>query len=172
MKTKNIVLALFISFFVTNGFAQEKTKKQLKEEKKIEKQKQIEALVNSKEFVFVARNASPMGFKTIDLTTNTNYMKFYPDLIKSEMPYFGTAHGGVGYGGDGGLKFEGKPQDYTMEKTNKQYKIKASVKGENDIYLLLLSVYFEGSATLSVSSNYRSTISYNGEISKIEPEKK
>ncbi|TRX37249.1 DUF4251 domain-containing protein [Flavobacterium sp. ZT3R18] len=172
MKTKNIVLALFISFFVVNGYAQEKTKKQLKEEQKIEKQKQIEILVNSKEFVFVARNASPLGFRTIDLTSNSNYLKFYPDLIKSEMPYFGKAYGGIGYGGDGGLKFEGKPQDYTIEKTNKQYRIKAVVKGERDVYSLLLSVYFGGSATLSVSSNYRSTISYNGEISKIEPEKK
>jgi len=172
MKTKNIVLALFISFFVGNGYAQEKTKKQLKEEQKTEKQKQIEALINSKEFVFVAKNTSPQGYRTIDLTTNPNYMKFYPDLIKSEMPYFGKGYGGGAYGGDGGLNFEGKPEDYTIEKTNKLYRIKAVVKGERDVYSLILSVYFGGSATLSVNSNYRSTISYNGEISKIEPEKK
>jgi hypothetical protein len=168
MKTKNTFLLLLLSLVVTISFAQEKTRKQLKEARKIEKQKQTEILVNSKEFVFVARNASPQGFRTIDLTTNPNYVQFQPDKIKSEMPFFGIAYSGARYGGDGGLNFEESPQEFTVEKGKKAYQIKAVVKGDTDVYRLFLSVSFGGSATLSISSNNRSTISYNGEIRPIE----
>lgn len=171
MKTKNIFLVLLLSLIVTISFAQEKTRKQLKEARKIEKQKQTEILVISKEFVFVARNASPQGFRNIDLTTNINYIKFQPDFIKSEMPFFGTAYSGVAYRGDGGLNFEGKPQEYTIRKEKKAYQIKAIVKGQYDVYTMYLSVFFDSSASLSINSNNRSTISYNGEISAIEKKK-
>ena len=168
MKTKNIFLVLLLSFIVTSCFAQEKTRKELREARKIEKQKQTEILVNSKEFVFVARNASPQGFRNIDLTANPNYLKFQPDFIKSEMPFFGRAYTGIAYRGDSGLHFEGKPQEYTINKKKKAYQIKAVVKGQNDVYTMYLSVFFDGSATLSINSNNRSTISYIGEIGPIE----
>jgi hypothetical protein len=168
MKTKNIFLVLLLSLVVTMSFAQEKTRKQLREARKIEKQKQTEILVNSKEFVFVARNASPQGFGSVDLTTNPNYIKFQPDFIKSEMPFFGTAYSGVDYRGDGGLNFEGKPLEYTFKKEKKAYQIKAVVKGQNDVYTMFLSIFFDGSASLSINSNNRSIISYIGEIRPIE----
>jgi hypothetical protein len=168
MKTKNIFLVLLLSLFVTMNFAQEKTRKQLKEARKIEKQKQTYILANSREFVFVARNASPQGFRNIDLTSNPNYIKFQPDFIKSEMPFFGRAYSGVAYRGDGGLNFEGKPQEYTIKKEKKSYLIKAIVKGQYDVYTMYLSVFFDSSASLSINSNNRSTISYNGEIRAIE----
>jgi hypothetical protein len=168
MKTKNIFLVLLLSLVVTMSFAQEKTRKQLREARKIEKQKQTEILVNSKEFVFVARNASPQGFRNIDLTANPNYLKFQPDFIESEMPFFGTGYTGIAYRGDSGLHFEGKPLEYTFKKEKKAYQIKAVVKGQYDVYTMFLSIFFDGSATLSINSNNRSTISYNGEIRPIE----
>jgi hypothetical protein len=168
MKTKTSILILFLSLLLTVSFAQEKSKKELREERKIEKQKQTAALIDSKEFVFIGRTALPQGFRTMDLTTNSNYVQFYPNIIKSEMPFFGRAFGGIGYGSDVGLHFEGTPREFTIKKGRKFYQIKAVVKGEKDTYTLLLSVFFEGSATLSISSNNRSTISYNGDIFKIE----
>lgn len=165
MNTKNLVIVLFLLFLGSSVFSQEKTKKQLKEERKLEKQKQTALLVDSKDFVFIADKALPQGYKTIDLTTNPNYVKFQPDFIKSEMPFFGRAYSGSGYGGDGGLDFEGKPEEFSIEKRKNSYNIKAVVKGRNDTYTLSLSVFFEGSASLTINSNKRSTISYNGEIS-------
>lgn len=84
MKIKNILLVLLLSFVVAMSFAQEKTRKQLREARKIVKQKQTDILVNSKQFVFIARNASPQGFTNMDLTANPNYIKFQPNFIKSE----------------------------------------------------------------------------------------
>ena len=143
MNPKISVLMVLLLLIVTTLFAQEKSKKQLREERAIEKQRQTEAMINAKEFVFVGRTAIPTGFKTMDLTTNTNYVKFHPDRIESYMPFFGKAYSGIGYGGDNGLKFEGTPKEYTFVKGKKNYQINASVKGINDIFMLSLSVGFE-----------------------------
>jgi hypothetical protein len=168
MKTKNLLLVILVSLMATIGFAQEKTKKQLKEERRIEKQKQTEAMVNAKEFVFVANTALPQGYKSVNLTTTSNFVKFHPEKIESDMPFYGKGYGGIGYGGDSGLKFEGKPTEYAVTKGSKNYQVTALVKGENDTFKLSLSVGFEGSATLTISSNNRSAISYSGDISAPE----
>jgi hypothetical protein len=58
-------------------------------------------------------------------------------------------------------------------KEKKNYQVDAVVNGTTDKYRLSLSVGFEGSASLSITSNNRSTISYQGEISAPEkPEEK
>lgn len=168
METKRNSILIFLLFVATIGFAQEKTRKELREESKIEKVKQISILVASKEFVFVAQRAFPQGFRTIDLTTNPNFIEFNPDFIKSEMPFFGRGYSGIGYAGDTGLKFEGKPTEYSIVKTKKTFELKALVRGESDVFKILLSISYEGSATLTINSNNRSSISYYGEISKIK----
>lgn len=168
MKARVSVLAVILTLVVTTGFAQEKSKKQIKEEKKLEKQKQVEAMINAKEFVFVGKFAMPTGYKSVNLATNTNYVKFHPELIESYLPYFGTAYSGAGYGGESGIKFKEKPTEYTFTKEKKKYQVEATVKGERDTYQLTLSVAFEGNATLIVTSNTRSAISYSGEISAPE----
>jgi hypothetical protein len=169
MNMKIRLLVLFMAVFAASGFAQEKTKKQIKEEQKIEKQKQIEALLNSKTFVFNATRALPQGGKSINLTSSYD-VKFSPDLVESNLPYYGRAYSGVGYGGDAGMKFEGKSEEFTVTKGKKNYSIDAVVKGNNDTYRLSLTVSFEGSGSLSITSNNRSFISYNGDITA--PEKK
>ncbi len=171
MKTKNAIIVFFLSMVVTIGYTQEKSRKQLKEERKIEKQKQIAALVDSKEFVFIGNMAYPQGFRNIDLTTNTNYVEFRADKIKSEMPFFGRGFSNIGYGNDGGLHFEGNPKEFSVEKNKKGYLIKAVVKGTNDEYRLFLSVSLEGSTLLTINSNNRSSISYNGEIRPLDKKK-
>ena len=54
-------LIVLISTFFNSGLTQEKTKKEVKEEKKIDQQKQTEALVNSKQFTFVAATVITTG---------------------------------------------------------------------------------------------------------------
>ena len=164
MNTKIASLVILLALAVTTGFGQEKSKKQIKEEQKIEKQKQTEALINSKEFVFIATTAFPQGYPSVNLASNPNFVKFSPDLVKSYMPYYGKAYSGVGYGGDTGLKYEAKPEEFTITKGKKNFEVKAVVKGDNDSYTLMLTVTFEGSASLYINSHNRSPISYNGEI--------
>jgi hypothetical protein len=55
-----------------------------------------------------------------------------------------------------------------MEKGKKNYEGMVVVKGDDDKYKIYLTIGFDGNATLSVSSNNRSNISYTGEISGME----
>jgi len=129
MQTKitQLVLVMLLGFFGAN--AQISDRKAEKEKKRVEREKEIAALVESKSFVFKGDRAIPTGYKSMDLTTNPNFVKFSPDLIVSEMPFFGRAYS-VSYGGsDAGLKFEGKPEIYTIEREKKNYASDYSASG-------------------------------------------
>jgi hypothetical protein len=173
MKTNILMTIAFLIFVLTAGYSQN-TDKDIKAadkvEKKIELQKLIENLIDSKQFVFIANRALPMGGASIDLTTNSNYVKFNPDYIDSYMPFFGEAYS-VDYNVDTGVKFEGKPEMFTIKrlKKNRGYDILTKVSLVRDTYDLRLEVGLEGNSTLTISSFNRSTISYNGQI--VPPEK-
>lgn len=165
MNKKIAFTVIIFSLVSTLVFSQDKTKKELKEERKIEKQMQTEALINAKDFIFVGKTAHPTGMRSIDLTTNTNWVKFQPEMIESEMPFYGRAYSGIGYGTDAGLKFKGKPEEFKVTKGKKNYQVDVTVKGTSDNYKLSITVGFEGGANLTIISNNRSSITYTGEIS-------
>lgn len=165
---KTLVLSIFLSFSVLMGFAQEKTKQQIKEEQKLVKQKQIEALVDSKQFEFEGQMAYPQRGRSIDLTTNTNYLRFKNDSIYSEMPYFGRAYAGVAYGGGGGLSFKGPVKNFSITKNKKNFTVKGEVRDSSDSYSVILTVYFDGGASLTINSNNRDSINYRGDIEELK----
>ncbi len=161
-----------VMFVFATGFSQETTKKAQREQNRIEKEKQIEALISSKEFVFEAIQALPQSGKMIILTGSSYTVTFHPDAIESYLPFYGRAYS-IDYGGDGGIKFEGKPEEYKVvtQKSGKGYDINATIKTPKDLYKFYLSVSPDGTATLMVDSNQRSSISYHGDIKKFEAAK-
>ncbi|MBK0370036.1 DUF4251 domain-containing protein [Flavobacterium agrisoli] len=164
MKNKPFLIVCTLFFLcVQMNMAQEKSKKEIKAEKELQKQKEIETLVQSKTFEFDANFVQPLGRRDLNIQGEQYVVEYKPAEIKSYLPYFGRGYN-VGYGGDTGLKFTGKPENFTIEKKKKYYLIKTTVKGENDVFNLSLSVYFQGSATLTVTSNQRDAISYTGTI--------
>lgn len=173
MKAKIIIVALLVMSVIFSGFAQQTPRMNKRERIRMEKRQQIDSLMHSKEFVFVARRALPQGGSTIDLTTNPNSLKFHPDKIESYMPFFGRAYS-IEYGGGGGIKFEGKPDEYNVstQKKGKGYEVQASVSDSRDHYKLSLFVSPEGSATLTINSNQRSSISYYGNVERIKESEK
>ncbi|WP_326936391.1 DUF4251 domain-containing protein [Flavobacterium sp. PL11] len=168
MRTFKLQLILL---FITAGFIQCTTSNKLQSKINLEKSKEIALLVESQEFKFVAQKAFPQGYNAIDLTTNYNFIEFSPNLIKSEMPFFGRGYSGIAYGGDQGLSFKGKPITYIIKKGNKKNELNANVRGDRDVFKIYLSILLNGSATLTIYSNNRSSISYFGTISKIENKK-
>lgn len=164
MKSRFSILMVLVFVLSSFTYAQEKSKKQIKEEKKIALQKEVEQLVNSKEFIFIGTTAFPAGYRSVTLATNSNYVKFHPENIESYMPYYGRTYNAGSSMSDPGLKFEGSPTEYTLETTKKDHRIKAVVKGPADNYTISLIVSFDSSASLSITSNNRNSISYNGQI--------
>ena len=171
MKTKLSILLVLFSFFNIVCFAQEKTKKELKAERELEKQKEIKALIDSKNFLFEAQKVIPQGGRFIILDYNTYFLKFNTEKTTCDLPFFGRAYN-ISYGRDGGIKFEGKPEKVRIEKRKKSYIIKTTVKGKEDVYDLMFTVFFDGGTTLSINSNNRASISYDGEIKSYTPDKK
>lgn len=163
MKTKLSILLVLCCFLSFPVFAQEKTKKELKTERDLEKQKEIEALIDSKKFDFEAQKANPQGGRFIILDYNTYFLKFNTEKTTCDLPFFGRAFS-VPYGGDGGIKFEGVPENIKVEKKKKNYVVRASVRGKEDVYSLIFSIFFDGGATLSINSNNRASIYYDGRI--------
>jgi hypothetical protein len=172
MKTKFSLAVIFLTLISTAAYTQELTRKEMKEEKRAELQKQTEAMLNAGEFVFKALIALPSGGPSRNLTPLYYYVKFRPDMIDSFLPFFGTAYSGIGYGSDTGLKFKGKPENFTVNKKAEMFQIDATVKTETDYFRLSLSAGSAGNAILTVSSNNRSTISYQGNIEEPDREGK
>lgn len=163
MLVKLPILVVFACFLNFSVFAQEKSKKELKAEQELKKQKEIEALIDSKNFVFEAQKAIPQGGRLLNLDYNTYFLKFNETKTTCDLPFFGRAFN-VAYGGDGGIKFEGVPENTKIEKSKKKYTVRTTVKGKDDVYNLLLNVFFNGGASLSINSNNRGSISYDGEV--------
>lgn len=170
MNIKSICWIIILFSIPAGLFSQEKSTKKSKEERKLEQQKQTEELVNSKTFVFIGSMAYPQGGRSVNLATRPNFVKFSPELIDSDMPFFGRAYSGAGYGGssDGGLTFKGAPDEFSVKKTKKGFEIQSKVKTGNENFNLSLSVGTTGNASLTISSAGRSPMSYSGDISKAE----
>jgi hypothetical protein len=167
MKTKFLLLTALAVIAGLPGYSQEKSSKERKEEKKLAVQQQVDSLMNAREYVFTGENAYPTGYRTVTLTGRQNQVKFHPEMIESDMPYFGKANSNVAYASSsgGGLKFSGKPEEYTFEKKKKNYQVGMVVREPGDSYRISLVVQFSGDASLTIISNNRSPISYNGYIS-------
>ena len=163
MKKKLSVLLFLASVLSFSVSAQEKTKKELKQEREKKKQNEIKALIDSQNFVFEAQKVTPQGGRLINLDYNTYFLKFKADSTTCDLPFFGRGYN-VGYGTDGGIKFEGKPENIRVETKKNNTTLKATVRGKSDVYDLMFSIYYNGSTTLSVNSNNRAPINYDGII--------
>ncbi|SFC94458.1 DUF4251 domain-containing protein [Flavobacterium phragmitis] len=170
MKTKLFILMLFLALSLSVS-AQEKTKKELKQERELEKQKEVQSLLDTKNFVFEAQKVTPQGGRLIQLDYNTYFLKFNTENTTCDLPFFGRGYN-VGYNSDGGIKFEGKPENIKIENKKKSTILKATVRGKNDVYDLFFTIFFNGTATLNVNSNNRAPIYYDGLISAPKEEKK
>ncbi len=155
MKALRIFSTLFVLFIFGNATAQEKTEKA---------KSSIEELLNSKSFEFIANTAIPLSGATRDLVGSGYSITFSPEMVVSNMPFYGRAYSGMNMGRDKGMRFKGIPENFTVVNSKNGYEVSTKVKGENDTYVILITTGNSGFATLSISSNDRGTISYHGEI--------
>ncbi|WP_430815004.1 DUF4251 domain-containing protein [Carboxylicivirga sp. RSCT41] len=166
-----LVLSSILVLPIENANAQSKKKKN-KKERRMEQFVETQKLVDSKAFIFVPDRAFPQGGRSIDLTTNYGFIKVMNTETEGDMPFFGRGFS-VPYGGDGGIKFDKTAiKDEKLEINEKKMRISYSFEaaGENDTFRISMDISYSGSASVTVISNNRSSISYNGEISELEDE--
>lgn len=170
---KSIIGILLLSsvLLLSSGetFAQKKSKKERRTEQFTETQK----LFNSKQFIFVADRAFPQGGRSIDLTTNYGFIKIMDSETVGDLPFFGRGYT-IPYGGDGGIKFEmtnieNEKVEINESKMRILYSFEA--KSKDDVYRINMDIGYGGGTSVSVTSNNRSFISYNGQVSEIKKDK-
>jgi len=161
--------SIVILIFLFSSVLAQKSAKKTKQERKLAEQKHTEELMSSSVFVFKGVTAFSERGRPVSITSGPNTVSFSREMIKSDLPFFGTARtASAGFGQPAGYMFEGKPEEYVLENTKKGYKLRAVVKTVNESYTLNLTVSPGGIGNLNIFSINRSSMRYNGEIKKTE----
>lgn len=140
----------------------------------------LSTVVEKKEFDFNATRAFPTNYDVINVmnsmpgATSTRLLNLDPgygfnlkkDLLSVALPYYGRAFTVNPGDTKGGLTFESKEftvKPSTTKKGNTLFIISTNDQREN--YVFNLEIFKNGSAFLSVQSNNRQPISFDGNIS-------
>jgi len=144
-------------------------------------------LVEAKNLVFNATTAFPLASAdisavlskmpggqsggAIQLNGAQYQLNIDKDAVEAYLPYYGRAYTTNRDPNESGIKFKSKDFTYVTEKKKKgSYVITIKPKDQKDVQSMILTVGQNGYASLSVVSNYRQSITFNGYIA--EPSKK
>jgi len=123
----------------------------------------VKDLITSRNFVFKAQTALPLGGQSRQLTSDYD-LRVYGDSLIAYLPYFGRAYTAPAPG-EGGLNFTSVNYLYHPQETKKGgWNVTIQPKDTRDVRLLFLSVSSAGYGTLQVTSNNRQAISFSGYI--------
>ncbi|QAA81484.1 DUF4251 domain-containing protein [Aequorivita sp. H23M31] len=164
MKTQGIFLAVLVCFLFGNVSAQEKQIKSNTNKATISADR-LDNLLDSKTFEFIATRAFPLSGTPKNLAGDSYTVTFSPEMIVSNLPFYGKAYSAVGMTEDTGMSFKGKPENFTVTKKD-GYRLYSTVH-DGDTYRITLSVSDSGYGRLTINSNDRETISYQGEIVEV-----
>ncbi|CAL1519297.1 DUF4251 domain-containing protein [Chitinophaga sp. MM2321] len=156
---KTVFIFSMIALTTGSLYAQE-TKTQKKEEKAAE----VKALIDSRNYVFVAQSALPMNGRTRQLTSEYN-VTVTADSVVSYLPYFGRAYSAPYGSNKSPLDFKTKQFKYTSTPRKKDgWSISVKPTDQQDIQNINITVSSSGYGTLQVTSNNRQPMSFNGYI--------
>lgn len=161
-----IVILIFLVFSIPLHAQSREERKAAKQQQRVEDFNEVKAIIDSTSYVFKARWAYPQGGRSIDLTTRKNLLIIRNDSATADLSYFGKAYNTAYSVNGGGIKFEGKMDNYNVSENAKKPAliIKFKVSTTNDSFDCTLEVFSCNSANLSVLSHNRANISYSGNI--------
>ena len=168
MKNILIIGILVLAFATANA---QETKKQTRKEKKAAREamliEQTKTVLENKVYVFSATQVLPTGMRSKTLTSSYD-VQIKNDTIICYLPYFGKAHTAAYGSSQSPMDFTQPIEDYKFEKTKKGYEVKFEASNNNDRLSFFFQIADTGSASLNVNSTSRSSISYYGDIVKVE----
>lgn len=128
--------------------------------------KDIQQLIDSKNYTFLAQYAQPLGGRQIPLTTEYT-LTVRNDSLLSYLPYFGQAYVAPINPQDAGITFTSTNFDYVANPAKKGgYTITIKPREESKASQMILNVTSAGYASLQVQSQQRQAISFRGIIRK------
>jgi len=181
MKPRLIILALALIAGISFAGARASgnpDKKQARAEKKLDAARKVESLLDSKRYAFVPEKV----LSELDRSRYINLTSYYefdvtPDLIVSLLPYYGKAYSNKYDRPDKLSALDFQSADFTYSKTGRPYgKEKAVIRIQtknttNDIqYQMVLEVFDNSSAILTVNSSMATDLVFRGRITEIPDE--
>ena len=167
MKTY-LIIALLALVTLTSAMQdkEQKSKRELRAERKANIAEKVDSMINGRELTFIARSANPVGWSTIQLTSEYD-LKMNGDSVEVYLPFYGRAYQADYNSTEGGIKLEALAEDYQVIHKKGQYNIRFNAKAKNDLYRFHLTVSPTGYASLSVISNNRQSINFNGILNEL-----
>jgi hypothetical protein len=140
---------------------------QKREQKDADFQAMVE-LIESGTFEFRVQSVNPTGRQTMRPTTVYTMVAKDGRFI-ARLPYFGRVFQ-PSYGGDGGIEFDGEPEELAISKNEKKRTLTLTcvMRGDNERFNLTLAAGSNGYGNLSITTTKRQAISYYGSISQLE----
>lgn len=124
----------------------------------------LQNAVDSKTFIFEARQASAMKGRMIQLDPGYT-LEVSAEQVKGNLPFFGRSYQGTPGTTDGGLKFEFSEFNYAVKPRKKGgWDITIEPTKANDIRSIFVTIQKTGNASLRIISNSKEGMSYTGII--------
>ncbi len=157
-----LLLILFTSLFFLSNCSSTKNPSSYKGDVSAS---DIKNMVDSHNFLFVAESVNPIRGRYRNLTSRYD-VRVSSDSVISYLPYFGRAFTAPIDPSKGGIQFTSTDFSYDVshDKSDK-WNITIKPRGQ-DVRQMNFSVFENGSASLSVTSNSREPISFNGHLQK------
>ncbi|MDR2472627.1 MAG: DUF4251 domain-containing protein [Tannerella sp.] len=125
----------------------------------------VVSIIQSRDYVVEADYMSPMRSEGVRHLSTSYSLTVHGDTLVSYLPYYGEAYGNMPYGGDAGLNFTAEILEYNCSFDDKGTAlIEIRVRNENINYKYLTQIFSNGSASISVNSDNRQSISFHGKL--------
>lgn len=136
----------------------------LQAQNKEDKQTQVKNIVTSQNYVFKALTALPVSGRIRQLNTDFD-LRVSKDTIVSYLPYFGRAYSAPMNPSESPLSFTSTQFDYKVTSKKKRgWDVVITPRDLPDPRQIYLSIFDNGTASLTVTSNNSQSISFNGYI--------
>jgi len=122
------IISLIIAIFILSGCSSSSSL--AKKEKAAADFEQTAALIESGNYMFTVRTASPSGGRTIQITSHYA-LKAADGKYEAYLPYFGRAYSGA-YGDGGGIEFNGEPEDLQITRDDDKLSISVNFSIQSD----------------------------------------
>jgi hypothetical protein len=125
----------------------------------------LKSSIERRAYSFNAQSASPQGGGFVRL--NPGYtLQLKGDTLICDLPYYGRVYNAQ-YGGDAGLKFTSNKYSYNLKPKKKGgYNVTIETSDLTRNRKMYLTIFDNGSASLSISASDRQSISYQGVVVK------
>ena len=126
---------------------------------------ETQSIAETRSYIFKVQSVSPRRGGMIQQSPGYDVI-VRTDTVISNLPYIGRAYQASYGSSDAGIKFISTKFEYSMEEKKNKLYVKIKPKDARSVAQMIFTIYDNGTASLSVISNDRETISYNGYVEK------